>query len=287
MLEGIIEQMKVSAAPVHVILVGGGALLVTEDLDGVDKCIQPIHQGAANAVGAAIAKVSGDIDIIEILDGKDERAVLEAAQQKAIDVAVAKGAARESVQVVEVHKMPLQYVHNGAIRIQIRAVGPLSIPDEPVSLPSDLSVSTEGPDADEGQKVSVFDALESTTRPSLRVDLENYRPEVKDGVWYVSEVDLEMISTGCGVLGTGGGGPTHHEFLKSLHALRTGGERKMRIVSPKSLNDSDIICFGSWYGSPSVINERIAGGTEITSGIDAVNKFLGIKAFHGLLLDEV
>ncbi|GFF54200.1 hypothetical protein IFM58399_09767 [Aspergillus lentulus] len=287
MLEGIIEQMKVSAAPVHVILVGGGALLVTEDLDGVDKCIQPIHQGAANAVGAAIAKVSGEIDMIEILDGKDERAVLEAAQQKAIDVAVAKGAVRESVQVVEVHKMPLQYVHNGAIRIQIRAVGPLSIPDEPVSLPLALSVSTEEPDADEGLKVSAFDALESTTRPSLRVDLENYRPEVKDGVWYVSEVDLEMISTGCGVLGTGGGGPTHHEFLKSLHALRTGGERKMRIVSPKSLNDSDIICFGSWYGSPSVINERIAGGTEITSGIDAVNKFLGIKAFHGLLLDEV
>jgi hypothetical protein len=55
MLEDIIEQIKVSDVPLHVLLVGGGALLVTEDLDGVEKCIKPIHQGAANAVGAAIA----------------------------------------------------------------------------------------------------------------------------------------------------------------------------------------------------------------------------------------
>lgn len=288
MLESVIEQMKVSAAPVHVLLVGGGALLVTEDLDGVDKCIRPIHQGAANAVGAAIAKVSGDIDIVEIPNGRSEAELMEAARQKAIDLAVKKGAYRRDVRIVEVNKMPLPYTHNGAMRIQIRAVGQLEIPAE-LTPPSSPPLHGEHlkEDEDEGQKVGIPNALEPTTKPSLEVDLETYRPEVRDGVWYVSEVDLEMIATGCGVLGTGGGGPTHHEFLVSLHMLRTSAKGKMRIISPQSLKDADTICFGSWYGSPSVINERISGGNEIEAGLRAINKIRGIEAFHGVLADEM
>ncbi|KAF5012672.1 hypothetical protein FDECE_1303 [Fusarium decemcellulare] len=287
MIEGVVDQMKVSSAPVHVLLVGGGALLVTEDLDNVDKCIVPIHQGAANAVGAAIAKVSGEIDIVEIPEGRSEKEVIDAACAKAIDLAVQKGASREDVQIVEINKMPLQYTPNGAMRVQIRAVGHLSIPDELTPPPSPPVSGEQEDEDDEGEKVSVPDALVPTYKPSLHVDLDTYRPEVKDGVWYLSEVDLEMIATGCGVLGTGGGGPTHHEYLKSLHALRTGGDKKMRVISPKNLNDDATICFGSWYGSPSVINERIAGGNEISTGINAVNKVLGNKSFDGMYIDEI
>jgi DUF917 family protein len=61
----------------------------------------------------------------------------------------------------------------------------------------------------------------------------------------------------------------------------------MRIISPKSLKDDAVLCFGSWYGSPSVINERIAGGTEISSGINAVNKVVGNKSFDGMFIDEM
>ncbi|KAK7417790.1 hypothetical protein QQZ08_011486 [Neonectria magnoliae] len=288
MLESVIEQMKVSSAPVHVLLVGGGAMLVTEDLHGVDRCIRPIHQGAANAVGAAIAKVSGEIDIVEIPNGRSEKIVIDAACKKAVDLAVQKGAAREDVQIVEVNKMPLQYMHNGAIRIQIRAVGRLSIPKELNPPPSPaLDKADESDDEDEGQKTSIPDALKPTTKPSLNVDLETYRPDVRNGTWYVSEVDLELFSTGCGVLGTGGGGPTHHEYLKGLQVLRSSPKDKMRIISPKALRDTDIVCFGSWYGSPSVINERIAGGNEIATGIEAVNKVLGIKTFQGMFIDEI
>ncbi|CAH0035693.1 unnamed protein product, partial [Clonostachys rhizophaga] len=288
MLEGVIEQMKVSAAPVHVLLVGGGALLVTEDLDGVEKCLRPIHQGAANAVGAAIAKVSGEIDVVEIPEGRSEKEMIDAACKKAIDLAIEKGAAPEDVQIVEINKMPLQYMHNGATRIQIRAVGRLSIPDDLAFPSSTLAVEADSDvEEDEGQKISVADALTPTTKPSLKIDLETYRPEVRDGVWYVSEVDLEMFATGCGVLGTGGGGPTHHEYLKSLQTLRSSPQDKMRIISPKSLKDDDTVCFGSWYGSPSVINERIAGGKEIATGIEALNKVLGNKTFDGLYIDEI
>ncbi|KAJ4248732.1 hypothetical protein NW762_012570 [Fusarium torreyae] len=287
MLESVVEQMKVSSAPVHVLLVGGGALLVTEDLDGVDKCIVPIHQGAANAVGAAIAKVSGEIDTVEIPEGRSEKAVVDAACAKAIDLAISKGAAKNDVKIVEVNKMPLQYMPNGAIRIQVRAVGHLAIPEELTPPPSPPVSSVQESDEDEGEKVSVPDALTPTYKPSLHIDLNTYRPNVQNGTWYLSEVDLEMIASGCGVLGTGGGGPTHHEYLKCLDALRTNPAKRMRVVSPKSLKDDAIINFGSWYGSPSVINERIAGGNEIVTGINAVNKVVGNKTFDGMYIDEI
>ncbi|KXH68070.1 hydantoinase [Colletotrichum salicis] len=287
MLEGVIEQMKVSAAPVHVLLVGGGALLVTDDLDEVEKCIQPINQGAANAVGAAIGKVSGEVDIIEILEGRDEKAVVAATCQKAIELAIQKGAAAEDVVVVKVNKMPLQYVENGAMRIQVRAVGKLSVPEDPNFACESRAPIEEEEQGTEAPKENVPDALEPTTKPSLRVDLETYRPDVRGDAWYVSEVDLELIATGCGVLGTGGGGPTHHEYLKSLHVLRNSETGKMRIISPSSLADTDTVCFGSWYGTPSVINERIAGGSEIPNGTDAVRKILGDFPVHGVFIDEI
>ncbi|KAM0277380.1 hypothetical protein ACHAQH_005820 [Verticillium albo-atrum] len=149
MIESVVEKMKVSVAPVHILLVGGGALLVTEELDGVDKCIQPVHQGAANAVGAAIGKISGEVDVIEILEDRDEKEVVAAACQKAIDQAICKGAAAEDVSVVEINKIPLQYVDNGAMRIQ--------------TLSNQPSGHRSG------------------------IDLNSYRPEVRDGTCVINE----------------------------------------------------------------------------------------------------
>ncbi|KAJ6440556.1 hydantoinase [Purpureocillium lavendulum] len=286
-LEAVIDKMKVSAAPVTVLLVGGGALLVTEELAGVAKCISPVHQGAANAIGAAIGKVSGEVDTVEILEGKNEKDVLEAACKRAVDMAVEKGAARDDVKIVEVNRMPLQYMAQVTIRVQVRAVGKLAIPDDLTPLQSPEWTLNGDIDEAETQKVSVPNALEPTTKPSLGVDIESYRPDVRSGVWYISEIDLEFLATGTGVLGTGGGGPTYFEFLKGLESLRTGGKGKMRVVSPKSLKDDDIVCLGAYYGSPTVINERMSGGREIIDAIDSVVKVQGIKEFHALLVDEI
>lgn len=289
LLETVIEKMKVSTAPVHVLLVGGGSILVTDKIAGVDKCIEPIHQGAANAVGAAIGKISGEVDTVEIMEGKDEKAVIDAACQKAIDQAIAKGAKPDDVKVVEVNKMPLQYMSQVTIRIQVRAVGALAIPDEATLFES--SKPWEGvngdEDEDEGKKVSVPNALHPTTKPSLGVDLASYRPEVRDGVWYPSGIDLELISTGAAILGTGGGGPTYYEYLKSLNCLKNYGKGRMRIISPKSLKDDAIVCLGAWYGSPSVINERIAAGNEIVDAIKAVNKIQRTENFDAVLAVEM
>ncbi|PHH71945.1 hypothetical protein CDD80_4891 [Ophiocordyceps camponoti-rufipedis] len=297
-LEALIDRMRVSAAPVHVLLVGGGAILVKDgELAGVDKCIRPVHQGAANAVGAAIANVSGEVDCLEVLGKREERDLLDAACRRAVDLAVEKGASRDDVRVVEITKTPLQYMSQETIRIQVRAVGRLAIPsgpapswsgaESPVSDSDEDHLDDDDDDDDDTQKATIPDALTPTTKPTLGIDLAAYRPEVRAGTWYVSEIDLELIATGCGVLGTGGGGPTYYEYLKSLHCRRGPDGGKMRVISAQSLQDDDVVCFGSWYGSPSVINERIPAGGEIAAAVDAVNGIKGVRSFAALCLVEI
>ncbi|KAI0883011.1 uncharacterized protein GGS22DRAFT_190983 [Annulohypoxylon maeteangense] len=294
MLQSVIEKMKVSEAPVHVLLVGGGSLLVTDDLklDNVAECQKPIHHDAANAVGAAIAKVSGEIDVIEILEGKDEKTVLSAVCDKATQEAIRKGAAPEDVKIVSIDKIALQYTTKKATRLIVKAVGQLAIPDSRLIIPpaEDQQQGEEEEEEDEtkeGVKEHVSDAAEPVAKPSLKTDLDTYRPEVRDKIWYLSEVDLELIATGTGILGTGGGGPSYHELLKGLNVLRSGGSGKMRVISPQTLKDSDLVCFGSWYGAPSVINERLASGTEIVNGVEAVKSILGIKSCQAIMADEI
>ncbi|KAH8201960.1 hypothetical protein TruAng_003873 [Truncatella angustata] len=114
MLENATDQMKVSSAPVHVLLVGGGSLLVTKDLDRVEKFIH---------------RVSGEVDSIELPEGHDERAIVVVAQQRAIEETIAKGALRDDVRIVEIIQTSLQDMDNGAMKLQVRAVGSLAIPE--------------------------------------------------------------------------------------------------------------------------------------------------------------
>ncbi|KAG7115221.1 putative D-/L-hydantoinase subunit A like protein [Verticillium longisporum] len=248
MIEGVVEQMKVSAAPVHILLVGGGALLVTEDLDGVDKCIHPVHQGAANAVGAAIGRISGEVDVIEILQDRDEKEVVAAACQKAIDQAISKGAAAEDVSVVEINKIPLQYVDNGAMRIQIRAVGKLAVPKDGTLANSVVYAASDEKKEEQTAKTNIPDALDSTFKPSIKVDL-----------------DTTSLKS---VMALGGGGLTRHEFLKSLDTLRKSEPGRLRIISPKSVKDGNLIYLGSWYRILSdkpdgIFTDEIGGGNAL------------------------
>lgn len=122
--EGI-DRMKTSLAPMPLILVGGGAVLVDQPLPGVSETIRPPHAGVANAVGAAIGQVSGEIDrIFQCRDGGRDDALREAREQ-AIAAAIDAGADADSVSIVSLEDLPLQYLPGGARRIVCRAVGDL------------------------------------------------------------------------------------------------------------------------------------------------------------------
>jgi hypothetical protein len=125
-LEDAIDQMKTNSKPVPVILVGGGHVLVSRPLRGVSAIHRPKHAEVANAVGAAIALVSGRVDKIYDFAALGRDAALEQARQEARSAALAAGAAPDSVEVVDVVELPMTHMRTGAVQVKVRAVGRLA-----------------------------------------------------------------------------------------------------------------------------------------------------------------
>lgn len=125
MLEEGIDRMKTAAAPVPLILVGGGSILIKLPLAGVNKVIVPDHADVANAIGAAIGQVSGEVDRIYSFDTAGRQAALDDASELARAKAIAAGAAEDSIEIVDLDDLPLQYLPEGATRVVCRAVGDL------------------------------------------------------------------------------------------------------------------------------------------------------------------
>ncbi|HEX6288899.1 MAG TPA: hydantoinase/oxoprolinase family protein [Herpetosiphonaceae bacterium] len=133
MTEDAIDRMKVVADDLPVVLVGGGSVLIDRPLKGVSQTIKPEHFEAANAVGAAIGQISGEVDRIFSLDTLSREAALAQAKAEAISRAVAAGAYANSVQIVDVEDVPLAYLPSNATRIRVKAAGDLAIVREGVS----------------------------------------------------------------------------------------------------------------------------------------------------------
>ncbi len=122
-----VDHMKTSAEPIPIVVVGGGSILLTGHLPGTSDLVKPQHFAVANAIGAAIAQVGGEVDRIFTLDGQSRREALEQAKQEAMQKAVAAGASHDTVQVVDVEEVPLSYLPGGATRIRVKAVGDLEL----------------------------------------------------------------------------------------------------------------------------------------------------------------
>ena len=121
MLEDAIDRMKTEAGDVPLLAVGGGAFLVPDRLAGVSQVIRVPHGDCANAVGAAIAQVSGETD--QVYRDMTREAAIAAAEAQAIERAVAAGAERGTLQTVEVEDMPIAYLPGNALRVRVRVAG--------------------------------------------------------------------------------------------------------------------------------------------------------------------
>jgi N-methylhydantoinase A/oxoprolinase/acetone carboxylase beta subunit len=124
LLAGAVDRARTSPADVPLVAVGGASFLVPDSLPGIGEVLRPDHYDVANAVGAAIAQVSGEVEEIVRLDnGRAE--VLEEARERAIGRAVEAGADADRVEIVEQDEVPLAYVTEPIVRLRIKAVGPL------------------------------------------------------------------------------------------------------------------------------------------------------------------
>ena len=121
-----VDRVKTSAAPVPVIVVGGGSILIQRDIAGASEMIKPEHFAVANAIGAAIAQVGGACDRVFSLAEISRERALDAARQEAADRAVAAGADPDTVDFLDIDEVPLGYLPGNATRITVRAVGDLA-----------------------------------------------------------------------------------------------------------------------------------------------------------------
>ncbi|ALN75039.1 hydantoinase/oxoprolinase N-terminal domain-containing protein [Aureimonas sp. AU20] len=127
MVDEAVDRMKTSAQPLPVVLVGGGSILVSRDLPSASRVIRPENASVANAIGAAIAQVGGEVDRIYSLEGTSREIVLDGAKREATEHAVRAGAAAGSVKIVDIEEVPLAYLPGSATRIRVKAVGDLVI----------------------------------------------------------------------------------------------------------------------------------------------------------------
>jgi hypothetical protein len=124
MVADAVDRMKLDSRPTPLIAVGGGAFLIPETLPGISKVVKVKHSAVANAVGAAIAQVSGEVDRIFRDKTRDEAIAL--ARAEAVDQAVRSGADPDSIVVVDVEDLPLAYLAGNTLRTRVRVVGDIA-----------------------------------------------------------------------------------------------------------------------------------------------------------------
>jgi hypothetical protein len=90
----------------------------------VSEVVHVRHQAVANAVGAAIAQVSGEVD--QIFQNLTREVAIAEAGRLAEQRAIAGGAAAGSLQVVEVEDLPLAYLPGNSLRVRVRVVGDIA-----------------------------------------------------------------------------------------------------------------------------------------------------------------
>lgn len=287
MLEQIIDTMKTSPEDLPVLLVGGGAVIAPDSLQGASRVIKPKWSGVANAIGAAMARVSAVVDTVRSTEKQTSKEILaevsEAAKQRTIEA----GAIPESVQVVEVDDLPLQYVANQT-RFIVRAAGDFDFSrssdfaDLDVKKDTDVAVA----ESESWQEAAAPSATgeESIENDEVQnVDIATYIPKVVNREWWISETDLDWITIGCYILGTGGGGSPYSTMLRVRGILRSGGT--VRVVSPDDLKDSDRVGCGGGAGSPTVGIEKLSADEMMDAQNHLYDLFKGGRATHIIPLE--
>ncbi|WWC69837.1 uncharacterized protein I206_103780 [Kwoniella pini CBS 10737] len=292
MIESAIDAMKTSAQDVPIYLVGGGAILVPDDLKGVSKVRRFPYYDAANAVGAACAQISGVIDTFEDTSRLAVEEVQKIVEQRAIDKAIAAGADREHTFIVESEAIPIAYT-TGRCRFYVKAAGewtgkatnPETAENAEFHTSPETSRSwdTKSPvgqarAANEGRQIPDKDI------PITAQDVIDYKPDVEGGEWTLSELDIEWISTGCYILGTGGGGNPHNCYLALREMFRSGA--KCKVIDIESLHPDKVVMYGGGIGSPEVAAEKLmsSGSGE---AVKSLLRYMGQDNLGGLAALEI
>ena len=122
-----VDHIKTRPEPLPLIVVGGGEFLVGDGIPGVSGIHRPPHCSVANAVGAALAKVSGECELLHHPRTESRELAIKKASDAARQKAVEGGAVARYLEIASIDEIPLPYMPEETVRIRVRAVGDLAI----------------------------------------------------------------------------------------------------------------------------------------------------------------
>ncbi|GAB3261411.1 hydantoinase/oxoprolinase family protein [Arthrobacter pigmenti] len=125
-LSDAVDQMRTSPEPIPVVVVGGGSILLSGELPLFGEVVLPHDHAVANAIGASIAQVGGEIDKVYTIEPGHRDESLAAVKAEAIDKAISAGANPKTVEVIDFDEVPIPYLPGNATRIRVKAVGDLT-----------------------------------------------------------------------------------------------------------------------------------------------------------------
>ncbi|KAK5055424.1 hypothetical protein LTR84_013174 [Exophiala bonariae] len=267
-LERVIDLVKTSPRPLDLILVGGGSIIAMDDLEGVRAIIRPPHYDVANAVGAAMSRVSATVDIIQNISGSTVKEALAHAAALATEKAIANGADSGTISIAEQESLPLQYLDN-RVRTIVKVVGDFGAHH---ALIDDMRAEEKTVEH-EYEFVPDKEAYQAP-KEIEQLDIESYKPTIRRNEnsgkleWLVSSSDLDWLCDGCYVLGCGGGGTPYPETLKLKRLLNDG--YNFRIMDVDDLEPEAQIYWAGNMGSPAVPQERLCANESV----EAINEML-------------
>ena len=122
-----VARTRTNDALMPVIGVGGGSVLMGAQVDGLEV-IRPPHHDLANAVGAAIAQVSGEVSkVVALSDDLDRETALAQLTDEAKQMAISRGADAQSLSVLSLSDVPLSYLPGNNLSISVTVVGDLKM----------------------------------------------------------------------------------------------------------------------------------------------------------------
>jgi N-methylhydantoinase A/oxoprolinase/acetone carboxylase beta subunit len=116
-----VDRLKSSAAEVPLVVVGGAAFLMPERIAGISRIVHVPQAGFANAVGAAMAQVSGEVD--QIFQNLSREEAIAIARGIAAERACEAGADPATLSMIEVEDLPIAYMPGNSLRVRLRMAG--------------------------------------------------------------------------------------------------------------------------------------------------------------------
>ncbi|ODV93509.1 hypothetical protein PACTADRAFT_36122 [Pachysolen tannophilus NRRL Y-2460] len=281
-IERIIDRMRTSPEPLPVLFVGGGSFICPIELEGASTVSRPPFFSVANAIGAAIGKISASVHKIQLVTGEDKEAIVEELKKQATERAIEKGALESSITVVDIKTEPIPYV-SSTYEFEIKVVGDVDY--EKMSTAFKQASATDGSTGkietaedhirNSVYKDSVFNK-DKKAKEEEDFDHEKYVPLVNsERQWIISETDLNYIACGNYILGCGGGGSPYGIFLEIREQIRKG--HKIRVINlfdaPKYCAEGGFgACSVGFAGSPTISNEQLPG-KELVEAINLLSEW--------------